>query len=226
MLLGMLPDGIPNGFTVSDLHIRFHEILPHIPLYQAPKIPDFKEGASFSGKDGFGNADANASSNTIDYGWGKRRVTKVDASTTVFRIGTAVDKNVKIELLKTFAEARAETFEIGDHNLPKFAGFEVTVSFVAVEGEAWNASAGLGLDTKVGIKDTSFDLTVFGTGFRVGTVIGISFFGSEVNINLEKINFKKKGEELINLAREDPVAALGLSINMSNPFSMIIWMVT
>lgn len=173
---------------------------------------------SFPGQDGFGSAKAGVSSTTTDNGWSKIRVTKLEASATVFRIGKANGEDAQIELLKVSTEAGAETIEVAGQNLPKYAGFEATVNIVAVEGKAASASVGIGIDSKIGIQGNSFNLKVFGTGVKIGEVIGISFMGSEININLTKIDYKEKWNQLQNPDRLT-------DIMIGGPVSALVWLI-
>lgn len=221
-LLKLYPNGVYQPGMVSDVHICCHKILLHISFYQVPTFPDFDKTLSTSQTNRWVHEDANASSKTTGDGLVKVRVTKADASTTAFRIDKAGGKEVKIELVKTSVGGRAENFQVGDGIIPKYVGVEATISLLAVEGKAFKASAGLGMDFTIGIKDKSFDLKLFGIGFKVGTVMGISFMGSELSVDLEKVEYKSKMEEL----RSGKVHPVARNILFRHPVGWLIWLVT
>ncbi|KZP11684.1 hypothetical protein FIBSPDRAFT_871075 [Athelia psychrophila] len=134
----IVPKGIPEHLLTS---------FTFVPLYQAPTVPDVNESVSASG-----------SAKTTGYG----RV--LDASPTVFRIEKAAGQEVRINPYKASAEATAETSEIAGQSLPKCASVVATVNLIAIEGKGGDASAGLVIDSTIGIMGTSLDLKLLGTG--------------------------------------------------------------
>lgn len=176
----------------------------------------------------FGRAEARASSKTNDHGWAKSQVTELDLSGTIFRLEKVAGEDIQLDVFKAAGNARYETFQIGrGGGVPKFAGFEVKVNVVALEGKAWDFSGGLGIDSKIGVKDKSFDLKLCGTGIKVGTVMGVSFLGSEFNVDFEKIDWKKKVREVQNLTDKGAARTSFEAFKIiSNPFGPLIWLLS
>lgn len=152
---------------------------------------------SENNKERFGRAHAGVKSETTDHGWAKGRVTQLDASTTVVHLEKVADADIKLEFFKTAINGRYETFEIGGQNFNKFLGVEATVSLIALDvGEGTlNITLGVGVDNTFGIKDQSLDVSLFGMGFKIGKVMGISFLGSEINMDVTRLFEKYKTED-------------------------------
>lgn len=142
---------VPVVFCVTDRETAVAFLaLPEIQKpsdLKAPTVPDVNESVSASG-----------SAKTTGYG----RV--LDASPTVFRIEKAAGQEVRINPYKASAEATAETSEIAGQSLPKCASVVATVNLIAIEGKGGDASAGLVIDSTIGIMGTSLDLKLLGTG--------------------------------------------------------------
>ncbi|KZP14165.1 hypothetical protein FIBSPDRAFT_868543 [Athelia psychrophila] len=129
------------------------------------------------------------------------------------------DKQIKIGLVRSSAGGRLENFEIGGV-VPRaeYRGVEAAVSLLA----GVQRFCGPGHRFHIGMKDRSFDMTALGGGFKVGAVMGVSFVGSEVNVDLEKIDFKQKGKELA----AGKIDLFTRHILCRHPVGRLIWLVT
>ncbi|KZV85398.1 hypothetical protein EXIGLDRAFT_804535, partial [Exidia glandulosa HHB12029] len=94
----------------------------------------------------------------------------------------------KVDILQVGVEASAETLDVGGISvLPKYAGVGAQANLVNMESGAFECNFGVGLQTDVGIKGTSFETHVLGCGVTLGTKVGISVLGSGFSVDFEKV---------------------------------------
>ena len=76
------------------------------------------------------------------------------------------------------------------------------------EGNQINYTLGLGVSTGAGLKDDSASVKLLGCGLTIGRKVGVSFFDSEIGVDLGKVS-EESAKEAERRRREEEEAVRG-----------------